>query len=279
MKISGATRVFAVVGNPVQHSRSPELHNRWFAELGVDAVYVALPADPARASELPSALRTLGLAGVNLTVPFKEAVLDGLDVVHPTARALGAINTVVCSEGRLVGHNTDADGYVDGLVREHGEVVRGARVAVLGAGGAGRAVGLGLGLRGAVSITWLNRTPARAEEVARRSQPFCRARCAGAPLTPEAFAALAPELDLIVNATTGPAASLVEALPIDALRDTAIWSDVNYWQRDPPRLAACAARGLRTQDGWPMLVLQAARAFELFTGLRPDPAPVLRRVV
>lgn len=267
--IGGHTAVYAVVGHPVRHSRSPLIHNTWFAHHGIDGVYVALEIEPGRHEELGRALRVMGLAGANLTVPFKQSVLSELDAVGPVAERLGAVNTVVRRGERLEGFNTDADGYVDGLVAEH-DVVEGARVLVLGAGGAGRAVGFGLARRGARSVTWLNRSVSRAEEVA--------ARCAipgvdmgSGPLTADAFAAHAAEADLVVQCTSGPGAAVVAQFDVGVVPERAVWSDINYWMDDPPGLTEWARRGGRIQGGWPMLVHQAARAFELFTGTSPNP--------
>jgi shikimate dehydrogenase len=270
--------VYAVIGHPVRHSRSPTLHNAWFAALGIDGVYVALEVDPAAAGELGRAIRTLGLAGANLTVPFKTAILDDLDAVGPVASVLGAVNTVVRRGDRLEGYNTDADGYVDGLVGEFGDVVAGARVLVLGAGGAGRAVGLGLARRGAASVCWLNRTVSRAEAVAARCAVDGVALSAAA-LSAEAFAALAPHTDLVVTCTSGPAAERIAGFDLSLLPPHAIWSDINYWMDDPPGYTGWKARGGRVQGGMPMLVHQAARAFQHFTGTLPDTDPNARAFV
>lgn len=271
--VSGATRTFAVVGHPVHHSRSPALHGAWLAEHGVDAVYVALPVEPARAEALVPALRTLGLAGANITVPFKEAAARGVDRCEGLAAALGVVNTVVRVGDALVGHNTDAEGFVDGLRHAFGDVARGARTVVIGAGGAGLAVGAGLAGAGAAEVLWLNRDEARAHQVAARVAALSTgARCSGAGWG--AHPALL-QADLVVVATSGPAEAAVSSLPLHRIPTEAVLVDLNYWASSPPWLLAHQARGGRTQDGWPMLVFQAARAFQHFTGISPDPARAL----
>ncbi|MCB9682456.1 MAG: shikimate dehydrogenase [Alphaproteobacteria bacterium] len=269
--VSGRTRVFALIGHPVAHSLSPALHNGELAAHGVDAVYVALPVDPAHRDRVAGAIRTLGLAGCNLTVPFKEAVVHGLDAVEGVARVIGAVNTVVRDGQRLVGHNTDADGFVAGLHEAFGPVAPGCTALVLGAGGAGLAVGVGLARAGARQVTWLNRTPERAQAAVDRCQAALPSTHLHAgPLDARTFAALAPHADVIVQATSGGGTAVVEGLDPQAVRDDAIWVDLNYWMADPPLWRALAARGVRLQDGRPMLVHQAALALGLLTGISPD---------
>lgn len=271
--IHGSTPVYAVVGRPIHHSLSPRLHAAAFAATGVDGVYVALDADPARAASLVPALRTLGLAGVNLTVPFKSAVLEGLDAVDAVGRLAGAVNTVVRRDGRLHGYNTDADGLVDGLEEAVGDRVRGARAVILGAGGAGCAAGVGLAGRGAAEVVWINRTPARAEAVAERARAAWPDRAfAGRPWTPEAIQDALGGADLVVVAVSGPGVDAVRALDVGAVRRGVLWTDMNYWLPAPPLQEALAGRGVVPIDGRAMLVHQAARAFEHFTGRGVDPA-------
>ncbi len=275
--ITGSTRLFGVLGAPVTHSRSPSLHEAWLAEHGVDARYLALPVDPGRGEEIVPALRTLGLAGVNVTVPFKEVVAAGVDDLRGAAAWLRAVNTVVREGDRLVGHNTDAQGFVNGVVGAFGDVISGARTVVIGAGGAGLAVGAGLASAGAWSVTWLNRSPERAERAAARigrAVPGVRAQ--GAGLDANTFREAVYDAQLVVVATSGAAVDALGELDFGLLRSRAILCDLNYWQHAPPWLVSHAARGGPVQDGWPMLVHQAALAFSLFTGISPDTAHALR---
>lgn len=268
--ITGRTAVYALLGRPVRHSRSPEVHNALLAHHGLDAVYVCLEL-PEGPVELAPVLRCL--AGANLTVPFKAAVLGDLDEISPLARALGAVNTVVHRDWRLIGDNTDAEGFVAGLEEAFGPL-RPRQVAVLGAGGAGRAVAAGAALRGADEVRLINRSRERAERAAADLAPhFPETRFTAGSLTRDA---LSWGPDLVVNATTGPAAAAVGALTLDRLPDDAIWCDLNYWMADPPCLAACRSRGLRVQEGLPMLVHQAVLAFRRFTGVEADPAVAWR---
>ncbi len=254
--ISGRTRVFGLVGHPVRHSLSPEMHTALFRKLGLDAVYVAFDVDPRSADGVAGAIRCLDLVGVNLTVPFKERVLPHLDQLTAAAQEAGAVNCVINVDGHLTGYNTDGAGLLGALDEEHGFVPKGRLCAVLGAGGAGRAVAASL-IAGGAEVHLLNRTLARAEEACERISAH------PGPLTPRAFDR---PFDLVVNCLAGGAQALVEALPIEHLPADSIWCDVNYWMRDPPRLGACRDRGLRISEGLGMLLHQGALSFELFTG-------------
>jgi shikimate dehydrogenase len=270
--ISGTTQVFALIGHPVRHSLSPAMYNALFAELAIDAVYVAFDVFPTRAAGLAAALRTLDLRGANLTVPFKGAILGALDHRTRAVEEAQAANVVVQHDGRLTGYNTDGEGFVRAFEGAFGPV-KGLSAVILGAGGAGRAVAAGLADRGAAEVTLLNRSPAE-EHVTRLSAYFPDTRFATAALAQEVFAAL--DADIVVNCTSGTDSS--RALDLGHLRPTAVVCDINYWLPDPPLLASGRARGLRVQDGLAMLVEQGALSFELFTGVAVEPAHILARL-
>lgn len=267
---TGHTAVYAVLGHPVGRSASPGLMNAVFAAWGVDAVYVALPVEPALAAGVGPALRALGLAGANLTVPLKEAVLPALDALGPAAEAAGAANCVVREGGRLIGHNTDGDGFLDALAADGLADVRGATAVLLGAGGAARAVGAAL-LRAGVGRLWvLNRSPDRAVGLAAAwNARFPGHRAQGGALDTATFSAAATGAHLVahLSAAGGPAA--LPALPVERLAPGARWVDTNYWDPAPPLAEAVRAAGHRFLDGHGMFVGQAARSLEHFLGRRP----------
>lgn len=268
--IAGTTRVFAVVGHPITHSRSPALHNAWFRHYGIDAVYVALDVDPRRTDVIADALRHLGLAGVNLTIPHKRAILDHVDAVTPAARAVGAANVVFREGTRLIADNTDVGGLATCLVGASDPHAR--RVAVLGAGGAGRAAAAACAGLGASHVILLNRTRAAASDVASALAPHWPDTSFSADtLDPDAFRRARP--DVVVVCTAGPGDAAVGALPLDAVSAGGTWLDINYWRPDP-RSEEARAKGLRCVDGRGMLIHQAALAFERFTGILPDCALV-----
>jgi shikimate dehydrogenase len=258
--IAGTTRVAAVIGWPVEHSRSPALHNAAFAALGIDAVFVALPVRP---PALPAALRgmaALGFLGASVTVPHKQACLALCDRLDAAAEAVGAVNCLAFAGDALVGHNTDAGGFVDALASELGRDARGARAVLLGAGGAARAVAHGLAAAGAREVV----------VVARRAQDWCAAR------SWDELAGLLPACDLLVDCTSAalggeayPAPVPVAALPAGAAVASLMYG------RPIALLDEARARGLAAMDGAGMLVHQGARAIAIWTG-RPAPVDAMR---
>lgn len=257
---SGSTRVAAVIGSPVTHSRSPAIHNAAFAALGLDWVYAAFEVAPGRGADAVAAVRTLGLGGLSVTMPHKLDVAAAVDELSPAAAELGAVNTVVpLGDGRVAGHNTDGDGFVDSL-RAEGVDPAGMRVVLLGAGGAARSVVVALAAAGAREIVVVNRTEVRAAEVA------ALAGGRGAVGTPADVAGA----DLVVNSTSvGMGAD--GGLPCDAdlLSARQVVADLVYHPLETPLLAAAAAAGATTVGGLGMLVHQAARQLHLWTGCEP----------
>ncbi|MBE7450904.1 MAG: shikimate dehydrogenase [Kofleriaceae bacterium] len=262
--ISGTTRLAAVLGWPVAHSRSPALHNAAFAAAGVDAVYVALPVPPAELATVLRALAATGALGASVTVPHKEAALAACTRVDALAARAGAVNCVVFTGGEIVGHNTDAGGFVDALAEAGVVVAAGRRAVVLGGGGAARAVAMGLGDAGAEVIVVARRPEAVAWCAARAWAALADALADAALLVDATSAGLAPATEL----------ALAEQVPLERLPASAAVATLVY-HRPTALLARAAAAGHVTVDGGGMLLHQAARAFALWTG-QPAPLAVMR---
>jgi shikimate dehydrogenase len=277
VRITASTATYAVIGQPIRHSRSPEIHNALFADHHLDAVYVAIEVALTDASALGAALRTLRLAGANLTVPFKEAVLGALDHVDGEAWAIGAVNTVVRDGERLIGLNTDSPGFLGSVRQAWGDVTAGSTAVVVGAGGAGRAVAAALADGGAAEVRIVNRTLARAESVAERlSVRWSDTRFVATDL--EGLDAACAGAEVLVQAASA-AGSRGLALPLHRLERDAVVVDVNYGAAAAPLVQAARDRQLRVMDGLPMLAWQAALAFRAFTGIDVDPGLVLDRLL
>jgi len=243
------------------------MYNTLFAQFDIDAVYLAFDVDPAEAERVSDMIRVMGLVGVNLTVPFKERILGGLDGLTAASRESGAVNVVTQIEGSLMGYNTDGEGFVRSLEEENGPNPKGIHAVILGAGGAARAVASGLLDRGASRITFLNRTRARAVQAAEALQAsFMAADFDVRSLAAKDFFDAASSAQLVVNCTSGPASDVVSSFDVRALDHAASWVDINYWMSTPPAQAACKEAGIRFHDGLGMLAHQGALAFELFTG-------------
>jgi shikimate dehydrogenase len=262
--ITGATRLAAVIGSPVHHSLSPVLHNAAFDLAGLDWRMVAFEVAPGDGGAAVAAMRTLGIGGLAVTTPHKADVAAAVDEVDHAARALRSVNTVVLrDDGSTLGASTDGAGFVDSL-RADGVDVERARVVLLGAGGAARSIVDALGRAGAVEIVIVNRNPEHANDAA--------------ALAPMARVGTVDDIvaaEVLVNATTvgmGSDESLVD--PAHLRADLTV-ADIVYHPLDTALLRAARAAGARTVDGLGMLVHQAVRQQELWTGVLPDPA-VLR---
>lgn len=252
-RICADADLYAVVGNPIAHSRSPAMHNAGFDALGLNAVYVPLEARDAE--DFVRFARQTGLRGASITAPFKVSLLPYFDEIAPLARRVGAVNTLVVRDGRWVGANTDVDGFLAPLA---GRIeLAGARCAVLGAGGAARAVAVALVDRGA-TVAVSGRRLERARAIAEA------AGCGVGEFPPRAGS-----WDVLVNAT--PAGSGAEPVdPMDGVPlDGTLVYDLVYAPRETPLLRRAAASGCATIGGIEMLIAQAERQFELFTGHRP----------
>lgn len=262
-------RVAAVIGDPVRHSRSPAIHNAAFAAVGLDWVYVAFEVPAGSGARALEAAKTLGLAGLSVTMPLKAEVAEAADEADEAVRALDAANCVVVTgDGRLRAENTDGAGFVAGLAADAGLSLSGRRVAVIGAGGAARAVVRALGAAGAADVAVINRTESRAEAAAALAGPVGRVGRAAADI---------PAADLVVNAT--PAGMGVDAaMPCDPgpLHKGQVAVDLIYEPLETPWLAALRAGGVEAHNGLSMLVYQAAAAFELWTGA-DAPVEVMRQ--
>jgi shikimate dehydrogenase len=267
-------RAACVIGWPVEHSRSPLIHNFWIRQYGIAADYRREAVPPDRFAEFVGRLAEHGYVGANVTLPHKEAAL-ALSVPDDRAEAVGAANTLWFEAGRLRATNTDVEGFLANLDAAAPGWDEGLdRVLVLGAGGAARAIVYGLRERGVGRIDVANRSDARAEGLRERFGPAVHPvrwgerddRLAGCRL--------------LVNTTSlgmqgQPALDIAPA----RLPERAVVADLVYAPLETPLLRAARQRGLRTADGLGMLLHQAVRGFSLWFGMRPQVTPALRGLV
>jgi shikimate dehydrogenase len=249
--------VAGVIGQPIRHSLSPILYNAAFRELELDWAFVAFEVASGDAVGAIDAARVLGLDGLSVTMPHKDAVIPALDRLSPTAAALGAVNVVVREGTELVGDSTDGPGFLDALRDDEGFDPRGRACTVVGAGGAGRAVVRALAEAGAGDIAVVNRTRDRADAAVALAGGV--GRVGGDEDITTA--------DVVVNATPQGMAHLA-AMPFDPalLHAGQLLVDLIYHPPVTPLLAAARERGVTAVNGLGMLIHQAARAFRLWTG-------------
>ncbi len=263
---------YAVIGHPVDHSKSPQIHAAFARQTGQDIDYTRLPAPLDDFAGTARRFFAEGGAGLNVTVPFKHEAWRLVDARAGGAEAAEAVNTIRCDNGRLVGHNTDGPGLVADLERNLGVAIAGRRVLLMGAGGASHGVVQPLLEREPAALVIVNRTPDKAEALARRfAGPGRNLRGCG-------YAALATEtFDLVINATSAGLSGDLPPLPDALFASGALAYDMMYG-RDTAFLAFARARGVATADGLGMLVEQAAEAFLIWRGVRPQTAPVIAQL-
>ncbi len=276
--ISGKTKVCGIIGDPIEHTMSPVMHNAAFKNKGVDYVYLAFRVKKEELGKAIEGMRALDIRGLNVTIPHKVAVIQFLDELDPLADKIGAVNTIVNSGGVLKGYNTDATGFLQAL-RERGIEPKGKRVVILGAGGASRAISFILAERGS-HLVILNRLLELdwAKELASRiSQIFTR-EVEALELNKKNLSRVLGKADILVNATSVGMSPDINETPVTSalLKPNLVVYDIVYnpiktrLQRDAEVAGATAISGLN------MLVWQGALAFEKWTGLKA-PAELMKQ--
>ncbi|MDH5526189.1 MAG: shikimate dehydrogenase [Nitrospirota bacterium] len=280
ISVTGATTLVGIIGHPVSHSRSPQMHNAAFSERGMNWAYVPFPVAPERLEAAVRGLAASGLRGFNVTIPHKEAVLPLLDQLSPEAEAIGAVNTVVIDDGRLTGHNTDGIGFVRALHEAHRFRPRHSKVLILGAGGSARAVADQLAREGVPEMYLCARRQEQAEALAGHlaaRHPECLFKTL--PWSPLDHRCGINWAELIVN-TTPMGMKEGDGSPIDTngISPGHIVVDLIYAPPVTPLLARCEALRARCLNGFGMLLHQGAAAFTLWTG-QPAPVDAMRRAL
>jgi shikimate dehydrogenase len=276
MKISGITKVLGIFGDPVAQTLSPAMHNAAFEALGLSFVYVPFRVRPEELEAAVGAIRALEMPGVNITIPHKEKIIDLLDEIDADAGILGAVNTVLNRDGKLIGYNTDGEGFLKSLTEETGFNPEGKTIIILGAGGAGRGILASFLKKSPGRVVIANRTVEKAEGLVTEF----REKFKGAPIEAVGLekASLDPVLgraDLLVNATSigmvGQGGQTPLPISIDKLPGSAVVSDIVYRPLTTELIKGAEELGLTVLRGLGMLVHQGALSLELWTGKK---APV-----
>lgn len=266
--IDGSTKKVGVMGWPISHTLSPFMHNAAFAASGLNYAYLPFAVKPEDLGKAVAGLQALGFSGMNVTIPHKVNIMQYLDRIEPSARIIGAVNTIVAQEGKLIGCNTDADGFIASL-KEQGVNPQGANALILGAGGAARAVVCGLISQGIRSLVVVARDKLKAigfaADFRRLAQinPIC--------FTDVNYADAHKAADLVINCTPLGVSPKVDAVPPviwEALHKDAIICDLVYIPLETRFMAEAKQRGHKTIGGLGMLIEQGAIAFEKWTGVK-----------
>jgi shikimate dehydrogenase len=277
--VNGETKLVGLIGWPVKHSLSPVMHNAAFAKLGLNWAYVPLPVEPNKVQPAMQGLTALNFKGVNVTIPHKQAVIRYVDELSNAATITGAVNTIHINHGKFYGYNTDAIGFLNSLLEKDCSP-KGMRVAVLGAGGAARAVVYALCRAEAEAVTVFNRTAERAAFlVDDLADAFPDSQLQFAPLTRDALRQMDNNVDLVVNTTSVGMAPHLEKCPWPddvPMSPRATFCDLIYNPLQTIFLRRAEAAGAKIIDGLGMLVHQGAYAFTQWSG-HEAPIDVMRQ--
>ncbi len=275
-EFSPATRLFCLIGDPVSHSKSPAMMNAAFETLGLDAVYLAFRVSERDVGTVLNALRIIDVGGVNVTAPHKGRVIGYLDELFPEAQLTGSVNTIFPSRDKLIGDNTDGYGLISAIKDELRVKISGARILMIGAGGAARGVVFSLVKENPESITIANRTIERAEGLKSDLMDSLKnnVKIEAVPLNPEEINPEIDRFDIVINATSVPKSTLEatsfnsDIIGIDLLKmkKGTLFFDMNYGNIKGDIETGLKERGVLYADGHAMLLHQGGRALSLWTG-------------
>ena len=266
------TDKYCVIGNPIAHSKSPEIHPVFARQTGQDLVYERCLAPLDGFAATVERLVAEGYRGANVTLPFKIEAAKVCTRLEERARTAGAVNTLVFANGEIVGDNTDGPGLVADITRNAGVAITGKRILLLGAGGAARGALLPFIGQGPREIVIANRTVATADKLARDFGGY------GVPVSASGFGEVAGSFDIVVNATSGSLAGEVPPVPASVFGTGTLALDMMYGNRPTVFMEVAAGHGAAVRDGLGMLVEQAAEAFAIWRGVRPDTAEVFAQM-
>ena len=278
MNITSKTKTLGIFGYPISHTLSPAMHNAVIKALGLDMVYLPFEVKPSNLKEAINGIKSLGIIGVNITIPHKESVIRFLDDISEEARLVGAVNTIVNKDRKLVGYNTDGSGYMASLKEELGFNPKSKRIIIIGAGGAARGILAALATQKPKSITVANRTLSRAVSLIKTFKgKFRDTRFEAIDLDNNMLKMSFNSVDLLINTTSvGMKQSKALKIPLETLPKIAIVSDIIYNPLETLLLKKAKKLGLTTHGGLGMLVHQGARSFKLWTGM-DAPMNVMRK--
>ena len=271
-----------MIGDPIAHSFSPDMHNAAIDALGIDYCYVAFQVRPENVGEAVNGLRGFGILGLNVTIPYKLAVMEHVDQISEEALAVGAVNTIHNEDGSLTGHNTDVYGVTVAIERVAGMTLFPESCVVLGAGGAARAATYALGRRDEVKqITILNRTVDRAESLALDMEKITGKRILPATLDGASEKKAFDDAGLVVNTTSLGMFPETDASPLvseGAVHPDLVLYDTVFNPLETSLMRQFKSKGAPAYGGLDMLVFQGARSFEIWTGIEP-PTDVMKQAV
>jgi shikimate dehydrogenase len=268
--------LYGVIGDPIAHSMSPDMQNAAFDDAGLKAVYGRFRVSPAELPDAVKGIRALGLKGINVTVPHKTTVMPFLDELDPLAASIGAVNTIVNQEGKLIGYNTDGEGYVEGLKKVIKGDIASKEVLIIGAGGAAKAIYYTLASLGLRRIDITNRTERKALDL----MEACPIAIESNYCTLQEAEETLIRYDVVIQTTSIGMFPDIGASPLMAgrVKAGAVFSDIIYNPLQTTFLRKAQYNGAVIQNGLEMFVYQGALAFEKWTGITPN-TELMKKVV
>lgn len=261
---------YAVLGNPVSHSKSPFLHTAFAAQTGQSLHYRAILVPTEQLAATIRQFADAGGRGTNITLPFKIEVCDLCDELTPRAQAAGSVNTLSFEQNRIIGDNTDGCGLIQDITHNAKVVLENKRILLIGAGGAARGVVLPLLKAHPAQLTIANRSSEKAHQLVNEFQRYGK-------IHHSEFATLTTQYDVIINATSSSINAQRPDIPGTVFKSGTLAYDMMYSNHPSPFMLHASAHDARTRDGWGMLVEQAAEAFFVWRGVRPDTSELLTR--
>ena len=281
MSVKATTDIYGLFGHPVKHSLSPNMHNGAFGALGLDCVYVAFDIDPENIGDATRAIRTMGIKGINITIPHKQTIIPFLDEVSPDAKLTGAVNTVKNEGGKLSGFNTDVGGFLRAIREDLGFIPDGKNLFLVGAGGAARAVMSACCMNGISKICITDILPDKAAALAQDFKDnFSEIQIETLPIEDkDSISERLGSADILVNASPSGMDGIGKLdIPVPSLNKSAVVYDLVYKPVDTNLLNEVRDLGYKASGGLSMLLYQGAESFEIWTG-ETAPVDVMRKAL
>ncbi len=281
MIIKATTKVYGIFGHPVNHSLSPQMHNAAFQSLRLDCVYLAFDVHPKDFEIAARAIKSMGISGVNITIPHKESIIFFLDEISPEANITGAVNTVKNVDGKLIGYNTDVSGFLRAIKEDLGFHPKGLSATVVGAGGAARAVLTSLCMNEAYQVYVINRTLDKAKRLASEFKKGFKDTFIQAVSLDDKdeIKNILGKTNLLVNATSAGMKGVDSVeIPLEYLQKEAVIYDLVYDPRETNLIKTAKELGYKASGGLSMLLYQGAESFEIWTG-KDAPISVMKKAL
>ncbi|KNZ41697.1 shikimate dehydrogenase [Acetobacterium bakii] len=274
MNITANTKLYAVIGDPIAQSLSPQLHNGLFKENQIDAIYLPVGVKSEDLEKLMAGFRLLNFGGFNITKPHKMDIMKYLDEIDPLARKIGAVNTVVCQEGKMIGYNTDGFGFIKSIEKKLGDIQKeNLSILILGCGGAVKSVAMALADWGVHEVIITNRTLEKAVDLAGQINETWLGKARAIPMEESSLRDVIENVSVIVNGTSLGMADHPERTPLakTLIKKGILVYDMIYSPPKTQLLKDAQDAGALIENGLEMLLYQGLLAFELWTGIFPNP--------